>query len=399
MLPAMNIDQARVPRANNRPLTRERRRYQEARFWARVSMSADPTVCWPFRGLTWDSGHGVYDAGKSHFGTRSAHRISFLLANGLPAGELLVRHLCGNPVCCYPGHLILGTQLENMHDRFVRHGDRRGPHPVPDPVSEPPGGWHIVTGDLAELDRAAREAEFWQNVERCTDELACWPWIGNGRHDFGYGACYWEGRHTSAHRVAYVLHHGLTLETLGDEVVRHLCPGGSNPACCNPAHLMRGTQLENMRDRAREGNYTHGEKHFAAKLSDADLVRMREEYWLTEHSKKPTLEQLAPRYGLTDWRHVHRLVHGGLRIEAGGPISDPNPDPRHHTQHARGERHPLVRHSDALIKALREEYWGTPACRRPSTIALGERYSTDSKTVWNWLHGKSRKVAGGPIGD
>jgi hypothetical protein len=50
-----------------------------------------------------------------------------------------------------------------------------------------------------------------------------------------------------------------------------------------------------------------------------------------------------------------------------------------------------------MIKALREEYAATPVRLRPSTIALAEKYGTDSKTVWNWLHGKARKSAGGPI--
>lgn len=309
----------------------------------------------------------------------------------------MVRHLCGNPQCCNPAHLILGTQLENMHDRFVRHGDKRGPHPVPDPVPEPSGGWRIVTGDLAKLDRAAQEAEFWQNVDRSRSGSVCWPWIGDGVHEFGYGALYWEGRHTSAHRVAYALGNGLTLEALDNEVVRHLCPDGSNPACCNPAHLLRGSQLENMQDRAREGKYMRGDAHFGTKLSDADLVKLREDYWLTELSRKPTLGELADRYGLADWRYIHRLVHGELRAEAGGPTRDPDPNPEHRTQHARGERHPLVRHPDAMIKALREEYVATPARLRPSTIALGQKYGTDSKTVWNWLHGKSRISAGGPI--
>jgi HNH endonuclease len=382
-------------RNNRRQLTWERRRYHEARFWARVSMSGDSSACWEFQGPKDGSGHGNYYIGKRHFGTRSAHRIAFLLANGCQPAQLMVRHLCANPLCCNPAHLVLGTQLENMHDRFVLHGDKRGPHPVADPAPEPPGGWRIVTGDLPELDQAAEEAEFWQNVERSSDELSCWPWIGDAWHEFGYGAWYWEGRHTSAHRVAYILHHELTLEALGGDVVRHLCPNRSNPACCNPSHLGRGSQLENMQDRAREGKYTHGDSHFATKLSDADLVKLREEYWLTEPSRKPTLKQLAARYGLTDSRHVHRLVHGDLRVEAGGPVADP--DPQHRTQHARGERHPLVRHSDALIKALREEYAATPEHLRPSTIALGKRYGTDSKTIWNWLHGKARKSAGGPI--
>lgn len=393
----MSTQNASASRGNRRPLTPERIRYQEALFWTKVAMSEESGACWPYQGRAYASGHGGYDAGKHYFGTKMAHRIAFLLANGIPNTDLLVRHLCANALCCNPAHLVLGTQLENMHDRFVRHGDKRGPHPVPDPTPAPPDGWRIVTGDLAKLDRLAEEAEFWQNIKRSSDESVCWPWIGDSWHEFGYGAWYWEGRHTSGHRIAYALQQGLTLEALGTNVVRHLCPDGSNPACCNPSHLQLGSQLENMRDRVREGKYTRGEAHFATKLSDSDLVKMREDYWLTEWGKKPTLKQLADRYGLTDWRHVHRLVNGDIRVEAGGPTSDPNPDPQYRTQHPHGERHPLVRHPDAVIKALREEYAATPPNLRPSTIALGERYATDSKTVWNWLHGKSRKAAGGPI--
>ncbi|MEU3660108.1 MULTISPECIES: hypothetical protein [Streptomyces] len=37
-----------------------------------------------------------------------------------------------------------------------------------------------------------------------------------------------------------------------------------------------------------------------------------------------------------------------------------------------------------------------PTKQRPSTVSLAARLGTDSKTVWNWLHGKSRLSAGGP---
>ncbi|RAS23520.1 hypothetical protein BCL80_1168 [Streptomyces avidinii] len=37
-----------------------------------------------------------------------------------------------------------------------------------------------------------------------------------------------------------------------------------------------------------------------------------------------------------------------------------------------------------------------PTKQRPSTVSLATRLGTDSKTVWNCLHGKSRLSAGGP---
>lgn len=100
------------------------------------------------------------------------------------------------------------------------------------------GGWRVTSGDLKELARKALETEFWRKIDRSGGDAVCWPWMAASRHDFGYGFVYWEGRHTQAARVAYVLHHGLTLACIdSDLVVRHLCPGGSNPGCCNPRHL------------------------------------------------------------------------------------------------------------------------------------------------------------------
>ena len=56
-----------------------------------------------------------------------------------------------------------------------------------------------------------------------------------------------EGKSIQAHRIAYALTYG-TLPA--GFVVRHRCGGGG---CCNPAHLVLGTQQQNSWDRyARE---------------------------------------------------------------------------------------------------------------------------------------------------
>ncbi|MGW0792995.1 hypothetical protein ACWD04_33575 [Streptomyces sp. NPDC002911] len=126
----------------------------------------------------------------------------------------------------------------------------------------------MTSGDLKELARKALEAEFWWKTDRSGGDAVCWPWMAASRHDFGYGFVYWEGRHTQAARFASVLHHGLTLARIdSDLVVRHLCPGGSNPGCCNPRRLKLETQKQNMHDRLAQGKCDRGENHFATKVS------------------------------------------------------------------------------------------------------------------------------------
>jgi hypothetical protein len=72
------------------------------------------TGCWLWtRGCSAD-GYGT--------GNRSqyAHRWSYELANGpIPAG-MYVLHRCDTPACVNPGHLFLGTALDNMRDMIAK---------------------------------------------------------------------------------------------------------------------------------------------------------------------------------------------------------------------------------------------------------------------------------------
>lgn len=98
----------------------------------------------------------------------------------------------------------------------------------------------------------------------------CWEWQA-GRHTFGYGQIYGDGKLQNAHVVAYMLHHGLT-EIPKGMVVRHLC---SNPPCVNPIHLALGTPADNSQDMVDADRHARGMRNPTAKLTDDDVRGIR----------------------------------------------------------------------------------------------------------------------------
>lgn len=53
------------------------------------------------------------------------HRIVWELVHSESAEGRVVRHTCDNPKCINPDHLIIGTNAENMHDKFLRNRQPR----------------------------------------------------------------------------------------------------------------------------------------------------------------------------------------------------------------------------------------------------------------------------------
>lgn len=101
----------------------------------------------------------------------------------------------------------------------------------------------------------ALAAKFWPKVDKSGGPNACWPWIGavdNG----GYG----RGIHSKStankrsHRIAYLLTHGEWPTPCG----LHTC---DNPPCCNPSHIHPGSNEENTADRCRKGRSASGDGH------------------------------------------------------------------------------------------------------------------------------------------
>lgn len=160
-----------------------------------------------------------------------------------------------------------------------------------------------------------REQRFWPNVDR-GDKDACWPWLGCCNAQ-GYGKFAGSGAHRFAWRFAN------DREIPAGLCVRHTC---DNPPCCNPAHLLLGTNLENIADRVRRNRSARGDRsglrlhpervargeHNAnSKLTATDVREIRRLYAAGGISQ----EQLGQRFGVGQsivsavirrqwWRHV-----------------------------------------------------------------------------------------------
>lgn len=100
----------------------KRRPFDPARFWSKVSKSADG--CWEYQGTRTKHGYGRVSISGGTL--KYAHRVAWELTNGpIPEGKM-VRHGCDNPPCCRPDHLSLGDQRENNADRDSRGRTHRG---------------------------------------------------------------------------------------------------------------------------------------------------------------------------------------------------------------------------------------------------------------------------------
>lgn len=137
------------------------------------------------------------------------------------------------------------------------------------------------------------------------ESTGCLLWIG-AKKESGYGIMMVNREMFRAHRLAYIIHHGSIPEGL---CVMHSC---NTPACVSEKHLSVGTHLENMQQMYREGrrmpatgeksgrtkwpdSYPKGEKSLLSKLTESQVIEIREKYALGGISHK----KLGREYGVT----------------------------------------------------------------------------------------------------
>ncbi|ATN90877.1 HNH endonuclease [Gordonia phage Lysidious] len=141
-------------------------------------------------------------------------------------------------------------------------------------------------------------------------ESGCWEWCGR-RTSRNYGESSVRVGDTKtgeilAHRLAHIAWIGPIPD---GQVVRHRC---DNPPCINPAHLIVGDQLDNVRDAVERNRHAHGETHGRAKLTEADVRAIRS-------ARGMTYPELAAQYGVTRYtigRIVRRERWAGVKAGA-----------------------------------------------------------------------------------
>lgn len=145
----------------------------------------------------------------------------------------------------------------------------------------------------------------------------CWPWLGsrlrrpNGDLSSGTHSAF--KANVLAHRFSYLLHCGPITDGL---VVRHEC---DNVACVRPAHLLPGSQADNLRDMTERGRRApiqvrFGEDHPRAKLT-ADGARSI----VARRAAGEPLANIAADLGLT-LGTLHEVLNGEAWSAATGAV-------------------------------------------------------------------------------
>lgn len=150
---------------------------------------------------------------------------------------------------------------------------------------------------------------FWSKVNKAPGQGAtgeCWEWQLSCCNK-GYGKFNIVGRILKAHRVSYFLHYK---EWPFNLLICHHC---DNPPCCNPDHLFKGTNDENMADMMKKNRHASltGTTNPAAKITESDVMEIRRRYdagefaplkWADEFNvTNATIGQIIRNQS---WRHL-----------------------------------------------------------------------------------------------
>lgn len=131
--------------------------------------------CWIWTGFKNKKGYGRVNINKT---PRNAHRVSWIIKNGLIKEGFLVLHHCDNPSCVNPKHLFLGTPKDNTQDML-----KKGRHNPGD------GSWTKTNPEKLARGKKANAKLDWEKVDKIREMYSS----GNySRRELGkiFGVCH-----------------------------------------------------------------------------------------------------------------------------------------------------------------------------------------------------------------
>lgn len=170
----------------------------------------------------------------------------------------------------------------------------------------------------AEMRRLMGEwgERFWAKI-RVDPLTGCWVWVAAQTR--GYGRFRLNGKNRKVSRITFETWWGVTLPRWLH--VCHDCPGGDNPACCNPAHFfvsdmaghaqdtkskgqLRPPRGERSGSRTKPESRPRGSKHWCARINEWQAVGIMAR-WL----QGTPISRIAIEFGLSD-SQVGGIVNG-----------------------------------------------------------------------------------------
>lgn len=124
---------------------------QVAAFWSKVESQDEVRACWEWQGARKPKGYGNVRINNQYL---LAHRVAFELGNGPIPDGLIVCHICDNPSCCNPSHLMLGTTKSNSADMVLKNRQKKPEHAARGSVN---GNSKLTEKDVLDIRRRYRE--------------------------------------------------------------------------------------------------------------------------------------------------------------------------------------------------------------------------------------------------
>ena len=151
---------------------------------------------------------------------------------------------------------------------------------------------------LEKIMKSILPDEDYTNIKYDVSKSGCWEVTDRAKNKDGYPVARIKGQLDTLYRHFYRRYKG---DIPKGNVVRHTC---DNRLCCNPEHLILGTQKENVGDMLERGRFPMGVKHGRAKLDDKKVRKIRK-----LHTTGASMSSIAREYEV-DRKTIHKIING-----------------------------------------------------------------------------------------